>query len=101
MLRAEIACPGRHAPRLRSDFAHRSFKKESKRMRSFRVVLLSVELLFSAFVLFTSPVPAVASTTPAFVQERNNQVTTGKTSGVTLASPVTAGNLIVAYLIWD
>ena len=70
-------------------------------MRNLRVVLLSVELLFSAFVLFTTPGPAVASTTPAFVQERDNQVTTGKTSGVTLASPITAGNLIVAYLIWD
>jgi chitodextrinase len=44
---------------------------------------------------------AIGATTPAFVQEKDNQVTSGKTVGATFSSPTTVGNLIVAYLIWD
>ena len=57
-------------------------------------------LIWLALFLLTGSV-AFGSTTPTFIQERDNQVNSGKTSGVTLASPTTAGNLIVAYLIWD
>ena len=39
--------------------------------------------------------------TPAFVQEKDNQVTSGKTNAVKLTSSTAAGNLLVVYLIWD
>jgi chitodextrinase len=42
-----------------------------------------------------------AATTPQFVQEIDNQVNSGKTSSVSFASPITIGNTIVVYLIWD
>ena len=44
---------------------------------------------------------AFGATGPAFIQERDNQVTSGTTSAATFSSPTTAGNLIVVYLIWD
>jgi len=44
---------------------------------------------------------AFAAATPTFVQEKDNQVTTGKTNSVSFTSPTTNGNIIVAYLIWD
>ncbi len=39
--------------------------------------------------------------TPAFVQEKDNQVTSGTTNAVKFTSNTTAGNLLVVYLIWD
>jgi uncharacterized protein (TIGR03437 family) len=42
-----------------------------------------------------------ANTTPVFIQEEDNRVTSGQTSSATFSSPTTAGNLIVVYLIWD
>jgi chitodextrinase len=70
-------------------------------MGNSRILWQSLKLLFMTFVLFVMAGHASAGATPAFVQERDNQVTSGKTSGVTLAAPTVAGNLIVAYLIWD
>jgi chitodextrinase len=46
-------------------------------------------------------IAALGATTPAFIQERDNQVTSGNTSRATLSSKTTAGNLFVVYLIWD
>jgi trimeric autotransporter adhesin len=43
----------------------------------------------------------VTSAVPKFIQEKDNQVTSGKTSSATFSSSTTAGNLIVVYLIWD
>src|SRR5262249_15782439 len=39
--------------------------------------------------------------TPAFKQERDNQAISGSTSKATFTAPVSSGNLIVLYLIWD
>ena len=44
---------------------------------------------------------ALAAATPVFVQEKDNQITSGTTDSVTLSSPAAAGNLIVAYVLWD
>ena len=60
----------------------------------------SVAILFLVSAFFLSAIQAVAST-PAFVQERDNQVNSGNTSSTTFSSVVTGGNLLVAYLIWD
>ncbi len=38
---------------------------------------------------------------PAFVQEKDNQITSGQTNRVTFSSTITAGHLIAVYLIWD
>ncbi len=43
----------------------------------------------------------VTSSTPSFIQEKDNRVTSGKTSSATFSSATTAGNLIVVYLNWD
>ena len=43
----------------------------------------------------------VTSSVPSFVQQKDNQVTSGTTSSATFSSPATAGNLIVVYLVWD
>ena len=57
---------------------------------------------FISLALFLHVVGAAfGATTPAFIQERDNQVTSGNTSRVTLPSSITAGNLIVVYVIWD
>src|SRR5712671_549072 len=42
-----------------------------------------------------------AATTPTFVQEKDNQVTAGRTTSVSFSSFTTTGNIIVAYVIWD
>src|SRR5579863_4760798 len=44
---------------------------------------------------------AVLGGTPAFVQEKDNQVTSGSASRATFSAATTAGNLIAVYLIWD
>ena len=41
------------------------------------------------------------TTTPAFIQETDNQVTSGNISSATFSSPPAAGHLIAVYLIWD
>src|SRR5450631_2372705 len=57
-------------------------------------------LIAFAFFLQTCCV-ALAATTPTFVQEKDTQVTAATTSRASFSSATTAGNLIVAYLIWD
>jgi chitodextrinase len=44
---------------------------------------------------------AATTATPKFIQEKDNQVTSGKTSSIKFSSSTTAGNLLVAYIIWD
>jgi chitodextrinase len=47
------------------------------------------------------PTVVLGSATPAFVQERDSQITSGRTVQVAFRSSTTAGNLIVAYVVWD
>ena len=42
-----------------------------------------------------------ATVVPAFVQEKDSQINSGKIVSTTFSSPTTAGNLLVVYLIWD
>ena len=44
---------------------------------------------------------ALEAAQPAFVQERDTQITFGSTSRTTFSAPTTAGNLLVVYLVWD
>ncbi len=44
---------------------------------------------------------AAMAATLSFVQARANEVTSGASTGVTLANPTTAGNLIVEYVLWN
>ena len=44
---------------------------------------------------------AMAASTPAFVQENDGQVTSGKSISVGFKSPNVAGHLIIAYVIWN
>jgi chitodextrinase len=46
-------------------------------------------------------VQAASGSTPAFVQEIDNQVTSGTTNGATFRSRTAAGNLLAVYVIWD
>lgn len=47
------------------------------------------------------PNRAIGAGTPAFVQEKDNQVSSGKTVKVTFSSSTSAGNLIIAFIAWD
>ena len=47
------------------------------------------------------PTFVLGAATPAFVQERDTQITAGRTVQVAFRSSTTAGNLIVAYVVWD
>jgi len=60
--------------------------------------LLSALSLF--FVLLLGSV-ASGAVQPAFVQEKDTQITFGSTNRTTFAAPNTAGNLIVVYVVWD
>jgi chitodextrinase len=75
-------------------------KKEFLKMTKSGRLFPSVAILFLVSAFFPSAIQAVAST-PAFVQERDNQVNSGNTGSTTFSSVVTGGNLLVAYLIWD
>ena len=44
---------------------------------------------------------ALAVITPTFIQEKDNQATSGNTSRAAFSSKTTAGNLFAVYLIWD
>jgi hypothetical protein len=66
---------------------------------SWRRPVLFTVVLFS--ICFVSSSVGFAATTPQFVQERDNQANSGRTSSVSFANPTTIGNTIVVYLIWD
>ena len=55
----------------------------------------------AAVLPIAGSVSQAAPAVPAFVQARANEVTSGTSSSVTLASPTTAGNLIVVYVLWS
>jgi chitodextrinase len=50
---------------------------------------------------FASAGVAYGATGPAFVQEKDRQITRGTANSVTFSAPTTPGNLIVVYVIWD
>ena len=57
----------------------------------------------SVAVLASLPPPnaAFAAVKPVFVQKKYFQVTSGSSVSVTFKKPNTAGNLIIAYVVWD
>jgi chitodextrinase len=60
--------------------------------------LLAVLGLALAILL---PLSEAAAATPAFVQARANEVNSGTTNSAAFNSANTAGNLIVAYVVWN
>ncbi|MBI3387360.1 MAG: DUF4038 domain-containing protein, partial [Deltaproteobacteria bacterium] len=68
-----------------------------------RFGLGSVLLAASLMVMGSLPLPnpAQATTKPRLVQRRYLRVTSGSSASVKLLRPTTAGNLIVAYVVWD
>ena len=47
------------------------------------------------------PTAVFGAGTPTFVQERDSQITSGRTVNVAFRSSTAVGNLIVAYVVWD
>jgi hypothetical protein len=50
---------------------------------------------------FSFSTAAVSTVTPKFVQKRELSITSGSSVSVSFTIPNTAGNLIVAYVVWD
>jgi outer membrane protein assembly factor BamB len=65
-----------------------------------RVPLMIALVLAAVTVSIGSP-PRASAASAAFVQSRNAQVTRGTTDSLAFSKANTAGNLIVAYVIWD
>ena len=85
-----------------NDFAMRY---DSSGMATGRVrrALLAMTLFIGAQGVLLGALPqgqAVAGT-PTFVQAKSNEVTSGTTNSVAFTSANTAGNLIVAYVLWS
>src|SRR6185295_13301771 len=58
-------------------------------------------VLGAAFALFVVAVPPAHATTRLLVQKRAVLATSGTTISVSFTKVVTAGNLLVAYVVWD
>ena len=68
-----------------------------------RVVQLALSLALIvgvAAIAVVSPTTASAAS-PAFIQVKANQVTSGTTNALGFSKANTAGNLIAAYVVWD
>src|SRR4051812_18165380 len=63
-------------------------------------VALVAALSMAATAVAVSP-SAVVHAAPAFVQARAQEVTSGTTDALAFTNPNTAGNLIVAYVVWS
>ena len=62
---------------------------------------LGAAVLLSSTPLSVFPVTTAGAATPAFVQARANEVTSGTTNNLAFSSANTAGNLIVVYAVWN
>jgi chitodextrinase len=69
--------------------------------RSGRFQVGTYLLAASLATLSSAPVPARAATSRLLIQKRYFRVISGGNVSVTLKKPTTAGNLIVAYVVWD
>jgi glucose/arabinose dehydrogenase/PKD repeat protein len=68
--------------------------------RATRIATAATALAF-ALSLAVSAVEARAADTPAFVQTRAQEINSGAVNSLAFSSANTAGNLIVAYVIWN
>jgi outer membrane protein assembly factor BamB len=64
-------------------------------------VLLVIALVLAAVTLNIGSPPRASAASAAFVQGRNAQVTSGTKASLAFSKANTAGNLIVAYVVWD
>ena len=59
-------------------------------------------LVFAALLgLLLGATPAHSASTPVFVQGNSKQITSGATNALAFTASNTAGNLIVAYVVWN
>ncbi len=73
---------------------------EHRRARRQIAAWVVLTLLASTVIAIVTPTAAHAAT-PGFVQTTAREVGSGTTNAVTFNQPNTAGNLIVAYVVWD
>jgi outer membrane protein assembly factor BamB len=64
-------------------------------------VLLVIALVLAAVILSIGSPPRASAASAAFVQGRNVQVTSGTKASRAFSKANAAGNLIVAYVVWD
>src|ERR1700751_3571243 len=64
-------------------------------------VAIVIALVFAAVTVSIGSPPRASAASAAFVQSRNAQVTRGTKASLAFSKANTAGNLIVAYVIWD
>ena len=64
-------------------------------------LLLVVAFVLAAVILSIGSPPRASAASAAFVQGRNAQVTSGTKASLAFSNANTAGNLIVAYVVWD
>jgi outer membrane protein assembly factor BamB len=73
---------------------------KAQALRPLHYVVLGIALILAmASLSVLSPSPASAAA--AYVQGRSTQVTSGRTASLAFSKANTAGNLIVAYVVWD
>jgi chitodextrinase len=63
--------------------------------------LLRTVMVLSGIVFCLQTEGVLRAATPTFVQEKDNQITSGQANRVVLSSSVSTSNLIVVFLIWD
>ena len=63
--------------------------------------LLLIALVLAGITLGIGSPPPASAAPAAFVQGRNTQVTSGTKASLAFSKANTAGNLIVAYVVWD
>jgi glucose/arabinose dehydrogenase/chitodextrinase len=74
--------------------------RRSPRRRRFMAAVVAAVALAGAAVA-TAPDAVVHAAPPAFVQTRAVEITSGTVNNVAFTNPNTAGNLIVAYVVWS
>ena len=77
-----------------------SIAASARRPRVLRIAFAACALAAS-LILALPVLDARAADTPTFVQTRANEVSSGTTNSLAFSSANTAGNLIVAYVIWN
>ena len=64
-------------------------------------LLLVIAFVLAAVILSIGSPSRASAASAAFVQGRNAQVTSGTKASLAFSKANTAGNLIVAYVVWD
>ncbi len=85
----------------RSWACERGFEVKARVVRMLHHVALGTALILAAAILSLVSPSLASAAAPAFVQGGNTQVVSGTTASLAFPGANTAGNLIVAYVVWD